>query len=226
MNFTITISDAALRTITLATLEAYVLGDGRPRKTDSERTKLETLGYLWGFSREDSEGTIHFHIDLMSLSISAERSPDSVTPNEQAVRLKSELMDRWAPHLTLVGDFHSHPYGNLTEVRDISGFDFSDADETSFLADDFLWEQANGQPIMLAMTICKLARVHEKLAAENIRSNIATFDVGEFRFWLNAAVGFLDGSAARCCTGNRHSDVELRLDSRFYNYSRDRLVVT
>lgn len=220
MKFTISLSDAARHTITLATLEAYVLGDGRPR-----RTKLETLGYLWGFSREDSKGTTHFHVDLMSLSISAKRSRNSVKPNDQAVRLKSELMDRWAPHLTLIGDFHSHPYENLAEVRDIRGFEFSDADEASFLDDDFLWERANDQPIMLAMTICKLARVHEKHAAETIRSNIAHFDVGEFRFWLNAAVGFLDASGSRRCTGNRPSNVKLRIDSRFYNYSRDRLVV-
>jgi hypothetical protein len=224
MAYTITISDAALRTTTLATLEAYVLGDGRPQRTNSARTKLETLGYLWGFSRKDSEGVKHFHVELMSLSISAERSPDSVTPNEQAVRLKSELMSRWAPHLTLIGDFHSHPYEDLADVRSNRGYDFSPSDEQTFLADDFLWEQADNEPVMMAMTVCRLSRVREKEASGQLRANVSTFDVGEFRFWLNAAVGFLSEGNARSWSGNRNSNLQLRLDARFYNYSRDRLV--
>ena len=28
---------------------------------------------------------------------------------------------RWSPHLTLMGDFHSHPYRNLTEVNNEVG---------------------------------------------------------------------------------------------------------
>ncbi len=209
--------------MTLASLEAYALGDGYRK-----RKRLETLGYLWGYRRQDTSKATHFHVDTMSLSISAERSPNSVSPNEKAVRLKSALMDRWAPHLTLVGDFHSHPYKDRKQVEEMKGYEFSDQDVKTFLEDDFLWGQSGDWPLMLAMTICRLNRVHEKQGAEQTRWNVGRFDVGEFRFWINCAAGFLlpqaGGPPTRCWTGNARSSLELRLDTRFYNYSADRLL--
>ena len=160
----------------------------------------------------------------MSLSISAEREPDSVTPNPEALTLKHELMERWAPHLTLIGDFHSHSYKNLEEVKNIKGFEFSDGDEEDFLGNDYLWQVSDDQPVMMVMTICKMGKVHKKYFAESVRINVATFDVGEFRFWLNAGVGYLDDNGKRCWAGNSRSKVDLRLDAKFTNTSGDRLM--
>jgi len=228
MKYEVTISESALRMMTLATLEAYALGDGRKRRSKNE-IAVETLGYLWGVKRVSLEGTF-IHVDMASMSISAKRSKDGVTPNKKAIQLKAALMDRWAPHLTLMGDFHSHPYANHKEVKKIQGFEFSNADEEAFLGDDFVWDSAEGMPIMIVMTVCKLSKVNESLSATFVRNNINSFDVGEYRFWLNVAIGYLKDETNdhtikknRQWTGNKHSSVELRLDSRFYNYSSDRL---
>jgi len=222
LEYSVTVSDEALRAMTLSTIEAYVHGDGQKRK--KQRTPaVETLGFLWGHSTQTYDEMLNIHIDMMSLSLSAERDADSVDDVKNAVVLKNSLLQRWAPHLMLVGDFHSHPYQTLSEVKEILGFEFSEADVEDFLTNDIYW-QNNANPIMVVMTVCKLSRVHEAYNSETVRNNIVCFDVGEFRLWMNVAIGFSTDSNKRDWTGNSHSRVELRLDSKFYNYSGDRLL--
>jgi hypothetical protein len=129
---------------------------------------------------------------------------------------------RWSPHLTLLGDFHSHPYRTLSEVNSVNGFEFSDRDFHAFLDDDLLWKQSNNNPVMLAITICRLGRVRENFG-ERIRSNVHRYKVGQFQFWINVAVGYLDQDGKRCHTGNSHSKAALDLDQWFYNPASDRV---
>ena len=222
--YSVTVSDQALQSMALSTLEAYVHGDGHKRKKQ-HTLAVETLGFLWGHYTQTYDDMLNIHIDMMSLSLSADRDVDSVCDVKNSVELKNALLSRWAPHLKLVGDYHSHPYNTLAEVKDkdILGFEFSEGDIDAFLTDEIYWKQ-NENPIMVAMTICKLSRVHEAYSSETVRSNIVCFDVGEFRFWMNVGVGYLNHDGKRQWTGNTHSSVELRLDSKFYNYSGDRLI--
>ena len=226
LKYSITVSDEALRAMTLSTAEAYVHGDGQKRKKQ-KTPAVETLGFLWGHCTQTYDEMLNIHIDMMSLSLSAERDADSVGDVKNAVLLKNALLQRWAPHLMLVGDFHSHPYNTLSEVNENTGYEFSKADIDDFLENDIYWKD-NENPIMVVMTICRLSKVHEAYNSETVRNNVVCFDVGEFRFWMNVAVGFLteDGkrSPKRNWTGNTYSTVELRLDSKFYNYSGDRLL--
>ena len=217
MRYRVRLSDYALESMVLASIEAYCLGDGNGR-----RHSLETLGYYWGVKRVDPELT-SFHIERTSVSLSAQRHKDWVVANADAPRLKNEVVTRWSPHLTLLGDFHSHPYRNLSEVKENNGFEFSDDDFESFLDDDLIWEKSGNTPMMLVMTVARLERVRESSVEYLIRNNVSSFDVGEFRFWLNAAVGYLDADGERCNTGNTHSPVYLDLGSRFFNMKGDRI---
>lgn len=217
MDYSVRISDEVLESMSLAAIEAYCLGDGNKKKKD----KLETLGYIWGFKRVEEDHTV-FYVSKISISISAVRSSDSVLPNPEALSLKNSLVKRWSPQLTLLGDFHTHPYDNLDDVTQVTGFNFSDADFSSFKEDDVIWEESNGQPLMLAMTICRLGRVRDSWATQP-RNNVCSYSVGEFRFWLNSSVGFLDDNGDRDCTGNTRSPVFLDLNSRFFNMSGDRI---
>lgn len=216
--FRIKISDNLLESMTLAAIEAYCLGDGRSK----ELTKLETLGYLWGFKKISEEETV-FLLDRMSLSLSAKRDRNSVTPNHKAVEIKNSVVERWSPHLSLLGDFHTHPYENLQEVNSCKGFEFSEGDISFLLNDDFLWEKSDQTPINLAITICELGRVHSKWGGDWIRNNIWQYDIGEFRLWINANVGYLDDDGDRQHTGNKRSKTILDLNTRFFNEKGDRV---
>jgi hypothetical protein len=77
---------------------------------------------------------------------------------------------------------------------------------------------------MLAITICRLGRVRENFG-ERIRSNVHRYKVGQFQFWINVAVGYVDAEGKRCHTGNSHSKAVLDLDQWLYNPASDRVPV-
>lgn len=221
--FRVRLSEQLIESMTLAAVEAYCLGDGHAK------SGLETYAYVWGYKRELEEETI-FYLDRMSLSLSAARAADSVTPSEDAARLKNEIIERWSPHLTLLGDFHTHPHKNLAEVLSArdgdgpkGGFHFSAADRESFHGDDFLWEVSGDTPVNIVMTICRMGKVKESYGATSVKNHIWQYDVGEFRFWLTINIGYIDEDEERYLTVETGDEVYLELDSRFYNYAGDRV---
>jgi hypothetical protein len=58
---------------------------------------------------------------------------------------------------------------------------------------------------------------------DNVRNNTARFAVGDFQFWLNAAVGYLDADGKRAVTGNTNSDVHLSVEGWYYNEAGGRV---
>ena len=217
MKYKVRISPTLLETMTLAAIEAYCYGNRRKQKN----TAVETLGYVWGYRKKEGGVTI-FYLDRTSVSISAEREYHSVTPNLDAAMLKNEVMMRWSPHLTMLGDFHSHPYSNLTEVAAEAGYNFSPEDMRELKLNDFIWEQSGDNPVILVIAVCRLGRVRDSVQ-DNFRNNIARFAIGDFQFWLNAAVGYVDGEDKRCVTGNTNSDVHLSVEGWYYNEAGGRV---
>ncbi len=216
-HFTVRMSAQLLEAMTLAAVEAYCYGKRQKRKWQP----VETLGYIWGYKKLEGDHTI-FYLDRTSLSISSSRGIDSVLPNNEAALLKNEVVLRWSPHLTMLGDFHSHAYRTLTQVQKIVGFEFSGDDFASFRGDDLIWEQSDNSPVMLAITVCRLGRVRENFGG-HLRNNIYRYAVGEFQFWINVAVGYLDENGKRQHTGNSHSKADLDIDYWHYNAARDRV---
>ena len=209
------ISDTALESMCHSALETYLFGDGNETKS-----QVEVNGYLWGWRREkDDEQMIY--VDRVSPSFSSKKHQNWVQPNQKAVELQSEFMNRWAPEMCLLGDFHSHPYDDRKTVDGIKGYHFSPGDFKFLDNDDFVWDSTTNRPLMVVMTVCKLGRVHDT-SARMISSNIWRWDVGEFRFWLNAVAGYL-ADGRRSNTGNTHSKLFLDLNTRFFNFSGDRL---
>jgi len=215
--FRVRVSSQFLEAVTLAAIEAYCYGDKPGRRW----RPVETLGYIWGFKKRDEQEIVLF-LDRMSISISSQRGRDSVDPNPEAAILKNEVMMRWSPHMMLLGDFHSHPYRTLSDVTAINGFEFSDRDFDAFLADDLIWRESGNNPVMLAITICRLGRVRENFG-ERVRSNVHRYKVGQFQFWINVSVGYLDAQGRRHHTGNSHSKAVLDLDQWLYNPASDRV---
>jgi hypothetical protein len=217
MKFKVHISPELLESMTLAAIEAYCYGKIRGKRGFA----VETLGYLWGYRKQEN-GTTIFYLDRTSVSISAERQYHSVTPNQNAARLKNEVMMRWSPHLTMLGDFHSHPYRNLKEVWTEAGYNFSPADFNELKVNDFIWEQSGNNPIILVIAVCKLGRVRDSVQ-DNFRNNTARYAVGDFQFWLNAAVGHVNVQGKRQITGNTSPDVHVMLDGWYYNQAGGRV---
>ena len=196
-NYRVKLATSLLESMTLATVEAFSFRGPR----SSSKTGVETYGYVWGSKKPFPGGDIVFFLDKLSVSLSAKRAALSVEPNRRAGKIKDELFKLLAPHQTLLADFHSHPYATTKAVMQNENFEFSKMDFDDFLDDDFLWESADNTPIMLVQTVCR----RERSTAGDMgwkRQNVFHFDVGEYRFWVNATVRYLDGRGKRRHTGN------------------------
>lgn len=209
----------------LATVETYQL------KRDEDDEALEIYGHIWGHYRQVGNLLV-YHVESISISSTALGDGRKVYPNPRALELKQAVMERWYPQLVLLGDFHSHPYETLKEVKTPAadepgpGFEFSTDDYETFLADDVIWRAAGDRPLMLVMTICRLDHVHESHET-SVRSNVEVFTIGEYRFWLNASAGYLIGTREgqiRRATPNRHSSLMMDVFPAAYNKARDHIL--
>lgn len=216
--FRVKLSDALVESMTLAAVEAYVLGVGKKGKVSG----FETMGYIWGY-RKKTDNVIVLYLDRMSLSVSAKKSSNSVKPNEYAAELKNNIVQQLSPQLMLLGDFHTHPYYDLEECKSCRGWEFSDHDKRFFLGDDFLWEAADSTPINIVIAVCRLGRVQEKVGATIISECVWQYDVGEFRFWINVNVGYMHPMDGRVTTEEKGEGVFLDFDARFYNGAGNRV---
>lgn len=195
--FRVRLGTSLLESMTLATIEAYSYRGYRSGK----QTGVETYGHIWGSKKPYANGDIVFFLDKLSINLTAKRAARSVAPNPLAGVIKDQIFSELAPHQTLLADFHSHPYPNAKAVTQATGFDFSGNDLSDFLDDDFLWGTAENTPIMLVQTVCK----RDRSAASSMgwqRKNVFYFDAGDYRFWVNATVGYLDSRGKRRHTGN------------------------
>ncbi len=83
-----------------------------------------------------------------------------------------------------------------------AGFEFSNIDFDDFLDQDLFWESSDNNPVMLVQTICPLGRRTGQKSGWQ-RRNVFYFDMDDYRFWINAVVGYLDAEGNRSHTGNR-----------------------
>lgn len=185
-SYRVRFSDPFLEFAIIAAVESYCHGDGKKRRVPA----VETLGLVLGHRRKTDDVEL-IYLDRLATCLSATRAPSSVEPNEKAVRDMKEVMERLAPQLALLGDFHTHPYDTNKCVQAARGYEFSDGDYDAFMADDFLWNCNPAGPVMVLATICRMARVHERSEAADVRWNVKRVDVGEFRISFNVAVGFI-----------------------------------
>lgn len=215
MQATICISHDLLETMTLGAVESYELGDG------SNENAVEIIGYIWGYYKKGGN-SIYYNLDKGFLSISSKRGKNSVAPKKQAAKYKNTILGQWTPYISLVGDFHTHPYQNLKEVKNNKGFKFSKQDLEAFRNDDYVWTESGGYPAWIVLTICKLQRVWERIFVENVsRSSAVTFDIGEFRIWINACFGYLNDNKKRIISDNIYIDFT---KFNFYNPPSHRLI--
>lgn len=221
MCVSIRISDRALESMVLSASESFVLGDGaRPSRRRKGPPSVETYGFVYGFRRLLYNGEVeHVYVDRFYESLSAQRKIDSVKPQDDAVWLKNSIIERWSPHLTLLGDFHTHPYESREDVEKANGWEFSDQDIEAFRNDKGLWKLTKNRPIMFVMAVAPIMRVHST-EAEWKSDGTWVFNVGNLRFWLTAGVGYSKKKKRRLL---KRKDITVELDPRFYNETGARL---
>ena len=225
---TVRFSDHALDAMLLAATEAYCLGV--PQKTPRGRRKapvsVEVDGYLWGYRTTKPGGDTSIFVDRFGPSVSSEKASGWVRPAEGSARLMNAIMERRAAQMTFLGTFHTHPYRSIQKVESENGWQFSDGDRECWSELDAGTEFADmygaDPALWLVIAVARLQKVHLKIMAEKLRSNIWKFDVGDMRFWVNAELVRPDDEDVAQSQGG----VEIDMNPAFLNWTGDRITST
>jgi len=118
------IEDHVVPQIFTSAIEAYEILHKKPKGKGTD--KLETFGLLWGYSiqaKGNQEQKII--VTMAKVETSATRHNEWVSPDFKSLCMKKEFLENYWPNIELVGSFHSHPYKDLTEVTENTGWQAS-----------------------------------------------------------------------------------------------------
>lgn len=177
------VRDSSLMGLVVAGIESYHVRDWG---NGARKGTVETAGLLWGYvaSKKNMD---HVVVDYISTDTYAKRTANDVTLNDDVTEVKQRVIElRW-PHLTMLGDFHTHPYENVGDVpkgKGCKGWEFSKGDRE--------WYEGNIEGhspttwpgrIALVLTIAELGRSNHK-DAEVVSDNVICWQMDKYRFWL------------------------------------------
>ncbi len=172
------VTDSSLMALVVAGMESYHV---RHWGKGVRKGPAETAGLLWGYvaSKADLD---HVVVDFVSTDTFAKGTANEVDLNDDVTEVKRRVIAyRW-PYLTMVGDFHTHPYKRIGEVTKDKGWEFSCGDRS--------WYEKEHSPstwsgrIALVLTIAELGRSSEK-DAEVVSDNVIYWQLDKYRFWLS-----------------------------------------
>ena len=186
------VTDSALMHLLMAGMESYKvrLWDGRET---TNRGPVEVAGLLWGYVPESSEGYDHLVVQHATTDIVGARAKNwSSFSLPSALAKQSVVSARW-PHLSMIGDFHTHPYEKYTDAERTGGWEASEGDRVWY-EEHFAENVRNTNlqrrfKVSLVLTIAKLQRVREdtRAAPEVLgHGNVLRWQLGDFRYWLTA----------------------------------------
>lgn len=187
--YIVRLSESAIISICLSAMEAYSVTHKGRKKTI--KSKLETYGTLWGSSIKLVNGKRLYNIEMACVDTSAEIESDSCSYNDMAITLKRDVISSYWPHLEFLGDFHSHPYSDLSEVSSIKGYYFSEGDIDDLKDNQKFWKKHKYR-VGLVITIASMGKASKKEPGwlNDKNKNTVIFSFGNYRLWITAYIVF------------------------------------
>ena len=125
-DITIHVADSALIHLMLAGMESYKVRHWGKNVT-AKRGPAETAGLLFGYTtRKDSMD--HVMVEHVSTDTFAKGTYQDVGFNQDVTNAKRDVIEERWPYLSLVGDFHTHPYKTFTDAQKVRGWEASTGD--------------------------------------------------------------------------------------------------
>ncbi|KFZ36351.1 hypothetical protein HR45_16985 [Shewanella mangrovi] len=185
-----------------AAIEAYDIVHKATERSKG-KNKLETYGLLWGYvvPAKGEKGEDKIVVTSATIETSAIRHENYVQPDIDSIETKKSLIQRYWPHLELVGTFHSHPYDSLGDVNENKGWEASSKKETGKYGDTEYWSDFHRdvspeQPFLthLILTVVQLQKTGWALPELVERSNYSFFKLSADtkKLWLNTYVSVCD----------------------------------
>jgi hypothetical protein len=195
------LDDKAIEDIVLVALEAYAV----PRRGVKF---TETYGICFGSTKTTEEkrqtrgkhSTRYLHVSSVHIQLRAEGYSNKVTYDLRSLETQMAVAKRLFPQLDIVGDFHTHPYATVDELRALKGWRYSPADEACIPA----WVQ----PLRKmgyhprASLLVAIASGGKRISRPGrLRPNVIRFSINKYHFYV----------ASFRIIGNRYSDKNIAL---------------
>jgi len=125
------VEDQALQDMVLGALEAYSVPKGRGNRY------TEVYGVCFGSLKAEERKArgwgrrqlLHVLVRRVALQLRALTTSTYTVRSARSQSVHLAMAHDLFPHLDLVGDFHSHPYDTLEELRESGGWNYTASDE-------------------------------------------------------------------------------------------------
>jgi hypothetical protein len=129
----VTLDQRAIEDILLAAAESYAVKAGGPG-----RKYTEIYGLCFGTRKETPpNGSPEFgrilNVTRIITQMRARAGASEVTPNDHSAKVHRQVAERFFPNLELLGDYHTHPFPDLTALKERRGWSYSPSDQTSIV---------------------------------------------------------------------------------------------
>lgn len=181
------IEDHVVPQLFTSALEAYDI-EHQGSEKETAYKNLETFGLLWGYSVPEKGDTPAKVIATMcTVETSATRHNEWVMPNFDSLEAKKKFFQTYWPNIELVGTFHSHPYEDVSEVKDVKGWRASEGDQGFF---PYFHEAITPEQDTLAhliITVTKLEKrgwaYPDRLSGSEKNKGFA-LTAGDYKIWI------------------------------------------
>jgi hypothetical protein len=195
------LDEKAIEDIVLVALEAYAV----PRRGVAF---TETYGICFGSTKSTEEKRLahgkhtirHIEVESVHIQLRAEGYSNKVTYDLRSLEAQMEVAKVLFPQLDIVGDFHTHVYKTVKELREATGWSFSRADEAVIPTwVDPLREKGFHPRASLIVGVASGGKRITKPG--RMRHNVFRFSVNKYHFYV----------ACFRIIGNKYSDTNITL---------------
>lgn len=193
--YVVKITEGAFIDMCLNALEAYVISEPI-KKQDDETIELleepvETYGTIWGSQGSMVDGRTIYTVRKVSIDTSAVRTNGATDHYRPTLDLKVNYMESFFPDWEFLGDFHTHPYLQDTQmVKDNKFYDFSPADKEVVQGSDFF--TGFNYRVGLVMALAYVRNPEQIDLTTRIKDDMGVleFRFSNYRLWLKAHVTY------------------------------------
>jgi hypothetical protein len=195
------LDDKAIEDIVLVALEAYAVPRQGVRFT-------ETYGICFGSTKTTEEKrqghgrhvTRYIRISSVHIQLRAECYSNKVTYDLRSLETQMEVAKVLFPQLDIVGDFHTHPYGTVKQLKQARGWRYSEADE-AVIPTWVMPLKKKGYHPRASLVVAVAAGTRRISRPGRLRNNVIRFSVNKYHFYV----------ACYRILGNRYTDENLAL---------------
>lgn len=130
---TVSLDQRAIEDLLLAAAESYAVGPG-----GRGRRYTEIYGLCFGTRKLLGPNGHPGYSQILNVTrivtqIRARGRASEVTPNDKSAKIHRKVAERFFRHLELLGDYHTHPFSDLSALKARRGWEYSPSDQASVM---------------------------------------------------------------------------------------------